>query len=101
MARVAHSSSYLLGVLQSSAEQMLHSMLIRVLRWAQQHNVPVDAGAWKQAVTAAGESILPALLTVKTNALLELINGIQHPTVVVWGTSTPEHPCMNALSSSA
>ena len=88
-------------MLQSSVEQMVHSLLMHVLAWAHKHNVPVEAGAWEQAVTSAREPVIPAAVTAKTRALIELMNGIQHPTVVVWGARTLEHLCMNALSLSA
>ena len=77
---------------------MLHTLLLRVLTWAQRHNVQVEAGAWEEAVAAVHEPVIPANMPLTLHALFELMDGILEPTVVAWGACTREHLGMNALS---
>ena len=76
---------------------MLQDLLKRVLTWAQWHNIPVEADVWQQAVTAWGQPVTRDSWIDKTNALQELLDGIKHPTVILWGARTPEHMSMHAL----
>ncbi|KAK9813572.1 hypothetical protein WJX73_007936 [Symbiochloris irregularis] len=68
----------------TSLEAIINKLLGHILDWAQQFNVPVEASKWQNAVHAFYTPGLVSAYSAPHPALVELLNGIQHPTIVLW-----------------